>query len=74
MSTKNAYEIRLEVLQMANSNLKDIYYQRVDAVRMDAIAAGDESGSWFKRVEPFQPTPEQTLELAEKLYKFISQD
>lgn len=71
MSNKNAYEIRLEILKEASSNLWSEYNLALDAARNTAIAAGDESGSYIKQVSV--PTPESITAYADKLYKFVTQ-
>lgn len=73
MSTsKNAYEIRLEILKEANSNLWQSYHNAVESSRLDAAAKGDVTGAYFMSVNA--PSPENIIEYAEKLYKFVSRD
>jgi hypothetical protein len=73
MSTsKNAYEIRLEILKEANSNVWNIYHFELDAAKRNAEASGDNSGQYFNHVST--PKPEGIIEYAEKLYKFVSRE
>jgi hypothetical protein len=71
-ASKNAYEIRLEILKEANSNLWNNYYQNLEANRLTAQASGDESGNYFQQVRA--PHPEDIIDYAEKLYKFVSRE
>lgn len=77
MSSKNAYEIRLEILKEANSNLWNEYNNRLEGARRNAIAAlnGEEhrmSGEYVSAVKA--PAPEDIIAYADKLYKFVSQE
>ena len=65
---KNAYEIRLEVLQMAHSDAYQAYQLRLDANR-------DNMGNLVEsNVIAFEPKTSDILTRAEELYKFVSSE
>lgn len=76
MSTsKNAYEIRMEILKEANSNLFQEYHHKLDAAKQNLAAK--QGGDWSKITGEYLdtvkvPTPEDIISYAEKLYKFVS--
>lgn len=61
---KNAYEIRLEVLQSAIGLADSAYYQQLDKVRHDA----GEKGSYEL---PEDTRVRDALRIAKKLYAFV---
>ena len=61
---KNAYEIRLEVLQSAIGLAESNYYQQVDKVRHDAGEKGQYTLPEDTRVR-------DALRIAKKLYAFV---
>lgn len=61
---KNAYEIRLEVLQSAISLASDTYYQQLEKARNDAGEKGQYTLPEDTRVR-------DTLRIAKKLYAFV---
>ena len=65
---KNAYEIRLEVLQMAHGDAYQAYQLRLDANR-------DNMGNLVEsNVIAFEPKTSDILARAEELYKFVSSE
>jgi len=71
MSNKNAYEIRLEVLSMAHSDLVGQYHQKLDIHRSNT----DKQNELFdaKLVDSLYPKTLDILSRAEELYKFVAQ-
>lgn len=61
---KNAYEIRLEVLQMAMGQADSVYFNQVDQAR---VAAGE--GKAYEL--PEDNRVRQALKTAKKLYAFV---
>ena len=66
---KNAYEIRLEVLQMAHSDEYDKYHHKLDTVRDDNGCLKDANA-----IEALTPKTSDILARAEELYKFVSEN
>lgn len=71
-NTKNAYEIRLDILRMANDNVWQKWHTDMDAERRNTQANGDDSGSWIKKIS--SPTTDDVIKEANELYKFICQE
>lgn len=67
-SGKNAYEIRLEVLQMAIGQTDSAYYQEVDRIRSARL---DEKGPYEL---PEDKRVRDALKIAKKLYAFVEGD
>jgi len=67
-SGKNAYEIRLEVLQMAIGQTESAYYQEVDRIRS---ARPDDKGPYEL---PEDKRVRDALKIAKKLYAFVEGD
>jgi len=67
-SGKNAYEIRLEVLQLAMSQADSAYYQEVDRIRS---ARPDDKGEYEL---PEDKRVRDALKIAKKLYAFVEGD
>jgi len=67
-SGKNAYEIRLEVLQMAIGQTDSAYYQEVDRIRS---ARPDDKGEYEL---PEDKRVRDALKIAKKLYAFVEGD
>ena len=65
---KNAYEIRLEVLQMAIGQTESAYYQEVDRIRS---ARPDDKGPYEL---PEDKRVRDALKIAKKLYAFVEGD
>jgi hypothetical protein len=68
-NSKNAYEIRLEILKMAHDDANGRYYQKIDQHRVNA----DRTNSTFDTtlVESLFPTSAEVIARAEELYKFV---
>lgn len=66
---KNAYEIRLEVLQMAHSDEYDKYHHKLDTIRDDRGMLVDAS-----KIDALTPETSDIIARAEELYKFVSSE
>jgi len=66
---KNAYEIRLEVLQMAHSDEYDKYHHKLDSIRDDRGMLVDAS-----KIDALTPKTSDIIARAEELYKFVSSE
>lgn len=71
----NAYQIRLEVLKLANDACFNLFYQKAESLKSKNI---ENSGSGIfkdgtppEEIDKIYPTPEDILNRAEKLYTFI---
>lgn len=67
--TKNAYEIRLEILRMAHDDATGRYYQKLDFLRRDADKFNKEMDPSL--VESLFPTSDEIITKAEELYAFV---
>ena len=65
---KNAYEIRLEVLQMAHSDEYNKYHHKLDTIRNDKGFLDDANA-----IDALIPKTSDIIARAEELYKFISE-
>ncbi len=67
--TKNAYEIRLEILKMAHDDATGRYYQKLDQHRLNA----DKTNTTFDTtlVESLFPASADIIARAEELYAFV---
>jgi hypothetical protein len=65
---KNAYEIRLDVLQMAHSDEYDKYHHKLDTIRDDRGMVVDAS-----KIDALTPKTSDIIARAEELYKFVSE-
>ena len=63
-SNKNAYEIRLEILKMANATLLEEYRQKLVYEQQDVLANPS-------LVSKYIPTPKQVSDYAKELYAFV---
>jgi hypothetical protein len=63
---KNAYEIRLEVLQMAHSDEYNKYHHKLDTVRNEQGLLDNADA-----IEALTPKTADILKRAEELYKFV---
>ena len=66
---KNAYEIRLEVLQMAHSDEYDKYHHKLETVREENGSLKDADA-----IDALTPKTADILARAEELYKFVSEN
>lgn len=64
--TKNAYEIRLDVLQMAHSDAYQLYHNKLDTIRNEQGFL-DNADS----IEALTPKTADIIKRAEELYKFV---
>jgi hypothetical protein len=71
MSNKNAYEIRLDVLSMAHSDLFGKYQQKLDAYRVNTDRKNDVYDVTL--VDSLYPKTSDIIARAEELYLFVSQ-
>ena len=63
---KNAYEIRLEVLQMAHSDEYSRYHHKLDTIR-NSDGFLDDANS----IDALTPKTSDIIARAEELYKFV---
>lgn len=70
---KNAYEIRLDILKIANDNLWKEYFEKFAALQTSEIAdnGNNKTGACYSTAAKFLPTPVSIKEYAEELYKFV---
>jgi hypothetical protein len=66
---KNAYEIRLDVLQMAHSDEYDKYHMKLETLRNSQGRLED-----AEAIEALTPNTSDILARAEELYKFVSSE
>lgn len=65
----NAYEIRLKILEIANSNTHQKYGQQIDVLRSNASMRGEELDS--SRLTSLIPTTSEIIQHAQELYTFV---
>ena len=65
---KNAYEIRLELLQMAHSDEYNKYHHKLDTIRNDKGLLDN-----VDAIDALTPKTSDIIARAEELYKFISE-
>lgn len=65
---KNAYEIRLEVLQMAHNDEYNKYHHKLDTIRNSNGFLDDANA-----IDALTPKTSDILARAEELYKFVSE-
>lgn len=66
---KNAYEIRLDVLQMAHSDEYNKYHHKLDTIRNRENGMLDNTSD----IDTLTPRTEDIIARAEELYKFVSE-
>jgi hypothetical protein len=64
---KNAYEIRLEVLQMAHSDEYNKYHHKLEALRLQKGFLENASNL----IDALTPKTDDVIKRAEELYKFV---
>jgi hypothetical protein len=69
---KNAYEIRLDVLSMAHTDVLSKYHQTLDSHRRNADKADAEFDVTL--INSLYPKTSDILDRAEELYAFVSQN
>jgi hypothetical protein len=73
---KNAYEIRLEILKMANEAQFGKYYQKLESERSTVDSSGELTPKIvsIERINELFPKNSDILAHAEELYKFVCQN
>ena len=66
MANKNAYEIRLDVLQMAHHDAQMRYLEKLNTLRDENGKVTNESS-----IEELFPKTDDVIKRAEELYKFV---
>ncbi len=66
MANKNAYEIRLDVLQMSHNDAQMKYLEKLNTLRDDNGKVTDD-----KMIDDLFPKPADVIKRAEELYKFV---
>lgn len=63
---KNAFEIRLDILQMAHADAQMRYLEKLNTVRDNTGKVTDQ-----KLIDDLFPKPVDVIKRAEELYKFV---
>ena len=66
MANKNAFEIRLDILQMAHADAQMRYLEKLNSVRDTTGKVTDQ-----KLIDDLFPKPVDVIKRAEELYKFV---
>lgn len=72
---KNAYEIRLEVLSIAHSDLMEVYNQKLHNAKIKMV--GEHADGWTEEkideniITDLLPTPADVITRAKELYTFV---
>jgi len=69
---KNAYEIRLDVLQLAHGDMTQKFIEKLNFHRT-SNADGSFSNPSEETIEKLFPKPSDIIARAEELYKFVEQ-
>ena len=69
-TSKNAYEIRLSVLQMAHSDMNMKFIEKLNTHRTQDDT-GVSSGPSEQAIDNLFPNPSDIIARAEELYKFV---
>lgn len=75
MTTKNPFELRAEILQMAKDYLDQQYHLNMDFARQAfdaALAAGKTTQDEWKKFAPEVYSIEELTKKAQELYGFVS--
>ena len=67
---KNAYEIRLELLQLAHGDIMTQYHETLNCQK-EAIYQGGKETSDLSQIDVSLPPVSAVIERAEQFYKFI---
>ncbi len=67
---KNAYEIRLELLQLAHSDVMTHYHETL-ASKRDSIPYDEKGNRDISKIDLTLPDPEKIIKRANQLYVFI---
>ena len=70
-NNKNAYEIRLDVLQMAHSDMNMKFIEKLNVHRTEDETSGFTNNPSEEIIEGLFPKPADIIARAEELYKFI---
>lgn len=71
MSNKNAYELRTDILSMAQSRVMDIYNQEFSVWDMSCERHPDTGALMSTTTPPTYPTTSEILKTANELYTFV---
>jgi hypothetical protein len=66
MANKNAFEIRLDILQMAHADAQMRYLEKLNSIRDNTGKVTDQ-----KFIDELFPKPADIIKRAEELYKFV---
>ena len=79
MTTKNPFEIRLDVLKMAQDmneqayqESKDMAWSMIEKTADYQEKTMDDMKAYFDAIKPPMYTPEDVIKKAEELYKFVT--
>jgi hypothetical protein len=70
MSNKNAYEIRLDILSIAHSDMQSQFHEKLELNRQKAIDTSTTLEP--KLVDELYPTTNQIIERAKEFDKYVS--
>ena len=71
MANKNAYELRTEILSMAQNRVMDIYNQEFSVWDMSCERHPDTGAIMSTTTPPTYPTTSEILKTANELYTFV---
>ena len=71
MSNKNAYELRTDILSMAQNRVMDIYNQEFSVWDMSCERHPDTGALMSTTTPPTYPTTSEILKTANELYTFV---
>ena len=71
MANKNAYELRTDILSMAQSRVMDIYNQEFSVWDMSCERHPDTGALMSTTTPPTYPTTSEILKTANELYTFV---
>jgi hypothetical protein len=67
---KNAFEIRLEILQMAHSDMNQMFHEKLNVYR-NKNSFGATINPSEEVIEKLFPKPSEIIKRAEELYTFV---
>jgi len=74
-TNKNAYEIRLNILSIAHSDLMEVFHEKLHNAKKRMV--GDQDDSWVEDkiddrvISDLLPTSEEIIKRAKELYAFV---
>ena len=74
-TSKNAYEIRLDILSIAHGDLMTVFHEKLHNAKKRMV--GDQDDSWVedkiddKVISDLLPTSEDIIKRARQLYEFV---